>query len=163
MGKSEISYLELKNKITAFLEEKRAIVLATSSNNQVIARTVSYVNNELEIYFWSYRNHTKCQQIKDNPRVALCRDYLQVEGIASLHGSILDPQNKDYLVHFRKKFPKMYENYINEPEMILITVEPTLFVMLVNIDGTLYRDHLNVTKKQVYRIGIKEDSRYGSI
>lgn len=155
-----MSYSELKNKVIEFLESKRAIVLATSLNDNVIARTVSYVNKDLQLYFWSYKNHEKCKQIKNNPTVALCRDNLQVEGLATLHGNILDPKNKMYLAPFKNKFPKDYDRYINEPKMILVKVKPTLFVFLENVDGTLYRNHLNVTKKLVYSLEMKEDSNY---
>jgi uncharacterized pyridoxamine 5'-phosphate oxidase family protein len=152
----EINISELKEKIIKFLEGKRAIVLATTSNNRVTARTVSFVNNGLHVFFWSYRNHTKCKQIKENPNVALCRDNLQVEGTASLHGSILNNYNIDYLTIFKKKFPKDYKRYVNEPDMTLVKVKPILFILLVNIDGTLYRDHLDVTNKHAYRIELKD-------
>lgn len=152
----EISFSDLKEKIIRFLEGKRAIILATSSNNRVTARTVSFVNNGFQIFFWSYKNHTKCKQIQENPRVALCRDNLQIEGNANLQGSILDTENKDYLSAFKKKFPKDYERYANEPDMILVKVKPTLFILLVIIDGTLYRDHLDVKNKHTYRIELKD-------
>ncbi|MFX0171623.1 MAG: pyridoxamine 5'-phosphate oxidase family protein [Candidatus Hodarchaeota archaeon] len=156
MGRQEIDYLELKDKIIKFLEERRAIVLDTSADNRVTARTVSFVSEELQIFFWSYRNHTKFYQIQENPKVALSRDNLQIEGISELKGSVLDPENEDYLEKYRKKFPQEYERYVDEPDMILVTVKPTLFVLMVNIDGTLYRDHLDVRIKDAYRIETRE-------
>ncbi len=156
MIQQEISFSELKEKIIKFLNGKKAIVVATSSNNHVTARTVSFVNNGLHIFFWSYGNHTKCKQIKENPKIALCRDNLQVEGIANLQGSILSPDNEDYLRDFQKKFPKDYERYVNEPDMILVNVKPVLFILLVNIDRMLYRDHLDVANNHAYRVELRD-------
>ncbi len=152
----KISFSDLKENIIKFLEGKRGIVVATSSNNRVTARTVSFVNNGLQIFFWSYGNHTKCKQIQENPNIAMCRDNLQVEGIAKLHGSILDSNNKDYLREFQKKFPKDYDRYVNEPDMILVKVKPVLFILLVNIDRMLYRDHLDIGNNLAYRIELRD-------
>ena len=133
MTRQEIDFNTLEKKIIEFLKNKRAIVVATSENDRVTARTVSFVNNGLQIFFWSYENHTKCHQIRANPKIALCRDNLQVEGIAELKGSILNKKNKRYLSKFKQKFPKDFNRYVNEPKMILIDINPTLFVLLVNV------------------------------
>jgi uncharacterized pyridoxamine 5'-phosphate oxidase family protein len=154
--RQEIDYNTLENKIIEFLQNKRAIVVATSQNNRVTARTVSFVNIGLQIFFWSYENHTKCHQIRVNPKVALCRDNLQVEGMAELKGSVLDKKNETYLSKFKEKFPKDYDRYANEPKMILVDITPTLFVLLVNEDGNLYRDHLNIEEGTAFRIELKE-------
>lgn len=152
MVRQEIKFNELQGRIIEFLDGKRAIVLATSVDNRVTARTVSYVNDHLQIFFWSYENHTKCQQIQINSTVALCRDNLQVEGKAEMRGSILDIQNESYLDRYKEKYPKEYERWLNKPNMVLVTVHPTLFVIMVSIDGKLYRDHLDLINKQAFRI-----------
>jgi hypothetical protein len=156
MVKENIDYQELKQKIITYLIGKKAIVIATAAQNRVTARTVSFVNIQLELFFWSYKNHTKCYQIEENQRVALCRDILQIEGIATLNGSILDKKNKEYLLPYKTRFPKKYVRYLNDSSLILISVIPTLCILLVYIDGMVYRDHLDLIKKYAFRVELRE-------
>jgi general stress protein 26 len=85
MGKV-LDYEHEKGLVLKFLEGKHAITLATSLGDRVTARTVSFANDGLAILFMSWAHHTKCVQIRVNPRVALCRDNVQIEGIADCMG-----------------------------------------------------------------------------
>lgn len=76
----ELDFEKVKEEKAKFLDSHHAIMLATSSGNRVTARTVTYASKGLDIYFMSWNHHKKCVQIKGNPRVALCRDNLSIEG-----------------------------------------------------------------------------------
>jgi hypothetical protein len=95
MGK-ELDYEREKDRVLRFLEGKHAITLATSLEDRVTARTVSFANDGLAILFMSWAHHSKCVQIRGNPCVALCRHNVQIEGVAEILGSPLDERNKRY-------------------------------------------------------------------
>ena len=100
----ELDFESKKQEIIEFLANKHAIVLATSLNDRVTARTVSLASDGPEIYFMSWDHHVKCVQIRGNPRVAVCRDNVQIEGKAEILGSPLDEKNQRYAEIYRKSF-----------------------------------------------------------
>lgn len=59
-----LDYEEIKHEIVSILEKEQSIVLATSFNNKVTARTMSHVNDDLAIYFQTGGNSEKSQQIE---------------------------------------------------------------------------------------------------
>jgi hypothetical protein len=85
-----LDYESSKNRVIQFLESKHVVVLATSLSDQVTARTVTFATDGLDILFMSWGHHQKCVQIRGNPRVAVCRDNVQIEGEAEVLGSPLD-------------------------------------------------------------------------
>ena len=156
MVSQDLDFLELKESIITFLEEKSTIILATSSNDRVTARSISFVNKGLEIFFVTWTHHTKSVQIRENANVALCISNLQVEGKATIRGPPFDPNNKEYLDLYKKKHLRYYNKFAKQPETIIITIEPTLIVKLVNIKGDFYRDHLDIAKNNAYRLRIED-------
>ena len=104
-GVSRPDYESVKNQVAEFLASKPAIVLATSLDGRVTARTVSMASEGLDVYFMSWGHHTKCIQIRGNPRVALCRDNVQIEGLAEILGSPLEETNQRYTELLRRKYP----------------------------------------------------------
>ena len=111
MVRQDIDFLKLKESIITFLEGKTSIVLATTSNNRVTARSISFVNKELEFFFVTWTHHTKSVQIRANPNVALCTGNLQVEGKVTMRGPPFDPNNSEYLDLYKKKFPRYYNKF----------------------------------------------------
>lgn len=156
MLREDIDFLELKESIITFLEGKTSIVLATASDNRVTARSISFVNKELEFFFLTWTHHTKSVQIRANANVALCVGNLQVEGKAMIRGAPFDPNNKEYLELYKKKYPRYYEKFAKQPKTTIITIEPTLIVKLVNIKGDFYRDHLLTAENIAYRLRIED-------
>lgn len=56
------------------------LVLATSSNNHVSARKMSFIIIDNKFYFQTDISFRKYKDIKENPNVALCLDNIQIEG-----------------------------------------------------------------------------------
>ncbi|MHA1444930.1 MAG: pyridoxamine 5'-phosphate oxidase family protein [Candidatus Hodarchaeales archaeon] len=156
MARQDLDFLELKESIITFLEGKNSIVLATSSNNRVTARSISFVNKGLEIFFVSWTHHIKSVQIRANENVALCIGGLQVEGKATLRGAPFDPNNKEYIDLYKEKHLQYYSKFAKMPDTTIITIEPTLIIKLVNIKGDFYRDHLDLTNNIAYRLRIED-------
>lgn len=85
--KKELDYDRVREEKIKFLENHHAIVLATSYNNRVTARTVTCASKRLEIYFMSWGHHKKCVQIIGNPKVALVKHNVNIEVIAEIQGN----------------------------------------------------------------------------
>lgn len=134
---NELDYEREKERVLGFLEAKHAIVVATSLDDRVTARTISFANHGLAILFMSWAHHTKCVQIRGNPRVALCRDNVQIEGIAEIQGSPQDERNKRYADILRDKYPENHERFADEPGMVIVKVIPTSITIFDQSDGRL--------------------------
>ena len=147
---NELDYeLEVEH-VRAFLEPKHALVLATSLEDRVTARTVSFANDGLSILFMSWAHHTKCVQIRGNPRVALCRDNVQIEGVAEILGSPLDERNERYTEVLRAKYPESHARFAREPGMVIVQVVPTSIAVFDQIDGQLCLKCLDLEAKTAH-------------
>jgi len=62
----KIDYNRSKEKLLTFLvaKENAIMVLATSADNVVMARSVLIFNNDLDIYLFTWKHSRKCAQIK---------------------------------------------------------------------------------------------------
>jgi general stress protein 26 len=148
-------YESIVNKVIEFLAGKHAIVLATSLEGRVTARTVSMASDGLDVYFMSWGHHTKCAQIRGNPRVALCRDNVQIEGRAEILGSPLDEANGRYAELLQGKYPD-YERFAREPGMVIVRVLPSTIALFGRGSGGFYLDCLDLERATVRRKGMAD-------
>lgn len=101
---------ELKN----FFDElgiAKKMVLATSSNDVVAARTVSVLAFDEKFYFQTDMTMTKAKDIMNNSNVALATSNIQIRGICSNVGHPFDEQNKKFLNYFKKYYSSAYTKY----------------------------------------------------
>ena len=154
--KKELDYERIREEKIRFLENHHAIVLATSLNNRVTARTVTYATKGLEIYFMSWGHHKKCVQIIGNPKVALVKHNVNIEGIAEILGNPLDEKNKEYAGIYKKKLPRDFGGFAHQPGMVMVKVTPTFIVSMVRIDNRLYLEHLDLENKIAYLKKLEE-------
>lgn len=152
----ELDYEGTKKRVIEFLASKRAIVLATSLDGRVTARTVSMVSEGLDVYFMSWGHHTKCVQIRGNPRVALCRDNVQIEGRAEILGSPLNEGNQRYAGMLQAKYPDDYEMFAREPGMVIVKVVPSAITVFSKEGDGFHLDCLNLEEETLCRKGMKE-------
>ena len=119
---TEINECEIeKKKIFNDLSSKTIMVLATSSNDIVTARSVSiFIHNE-KIYFQTGNNMEKMIQIKKNRNIALCCDNYQLQGKAKNLGNW--DINKDLLPFYIAKHESSYKLYGKMKEQIVVEVE----------------------------------------
>lgn len=146
----ELDFEEVREQKIRFLDSHHVIVLATSYDNRVTARTVTYATKGLEIYFMSWDHHKKIIQIRGNPKVALCRDNMSVEGVAKILGSPLEEKNKECAEIFREKYPRDFEGYAHITGMVIVKVEPTLIVSWVRRDDRFFLEYLDLKNKSAY-------------
>jgi len=149
----ELDYKKKKEDIIKFLESKdnAVMVLATSHNDRVNARNVLIASKGLDLYFFTWRHSRKCKQISENPRIALCKDDVQIEGLAEILGALLEEKNKEYADILRNKFPDSVKRWENRPGIVIIRIRPTLIATAgETIDDHIYLDYLDLENETAY-------------
>lgn len=151
--KKELDYTKKKEEIIKFLESKdnAIMVLATSHNDRVIARNVLIASNGLDLYFFTWGHSRKCIQIRENQRVALCKDDVQIEGVAEILGGLLDEKNKKYADILRNKLPDSVERWEHRPGMVIVRVRSTLIATAGEIiDDQVHLDYVDLANETAY-------------
>lgn len=102
--------LQIKlNQVYDQIGDHAKMVLATSCNDKVSARKMSFIIENGLFYFQTDHTFRKYQDIKENNQVALCLDNIQIEGICEELGCPLDYIN--FINQFKKYFFSSYEAY----------------------------------------------------
>lgn len=98
------------------------MVLATSCNNMVSARTVSTIVSNNKIYFQTANTMEKYKQLSNNHNVALTKGFYQIEGIARSVGSW--EQNVELCGLYKAVHLNSYNSYgkLAEEEVIEVTI-----------------------------------------
>lgn len=140
MGKEELrtalNYGEKKEEFIRFLQSKDSaiMVLATSHQGRVLARNVLIARHDLDLYFFTWGHSRKCCQIRANPRVALCKDSVQIEGLAEILGDLVAENTKEHTDVMRKKFPEAMARWEHQPGMVIVRIRPTSVVFAGTTD-----------------------------
>jgi general stress protein 26 len=156
MGKQEtekeLDYKEKKAELTRFLDSKdsETMVLATSCNDRVLARNVLIAADGLDLYLFTWAHSRKCMQIQENPRVALCKDNVQLEGIAEILGGFLDEKATKYTEIMRRRFPQAIKAWERRPGMMVVRVKLTFAVTGGSSNGDVYIDCLDLKNEKAY-------------
>lgn len=136
---------KIKRLFQGMGEAKKA-VLSTSSNNRVTSRMMSFIIYEGKFYCQTDKRFLKIEQILNNPRVSICIDNIQIEGIAQIIGKPLE--NKNFIVLFKKQFKNSYENYSFLENEILLEITPT-FISVWNYKESIpMREYYNLISKE---------------
>jgi len=148
----ELDFREKKEELIRFLESKdsETMVLATSHNDRVLARNVLVASDGLDLYFFTWKRSRKCMQIQKNPKVALCKDRVQIEGVTEILGELLDGKTRKYTDIMRRKFPEAIEEWERRPGMIIVRVKPTFAVTGGSSDGDVCIDYLDLKNEKAY-------------
>jgi general stress protein 26 len=146
----ELDFEKLREEKIKFLESHHTIIIATSHDNIVTARTVTYATERLDFYFMSWDHHEKILQIKENSNVALARDNISIKGLAEILGKPLDEKSKEGAEVTKKKHPKEFEIFCRVPGMIMVKVTPTYIKSWVRINNKFFIEHLDLKSKAAY-------------
>ena len=127
-SRRSLNFQEKKEQLVKFLQSRdnAVMVLGTSCDDRVLVRNVLTVSDGLDIYFFTWGHSRKCDQIDRNQRVALCRDDVQIEGVAEILGGFNDEHAKRYVDLMRGKFPDAIRRWEKRPSMVMVRVKPTL-------------------------------------
>ena len=146
----QLDFEKLREEKIKFLESHHTIIVATSYDNKVTARTVTYATEGLDFYFMSWDHHEKILQIRENPNVALARDNISIKGVAEILGKSLNEKSKKGAEVTKKKHPKEFEIFCRIPGMIMAKVTPTYIKSWVRIDNKFFIEHLDLENKIAY-------------
>lgn len=146
-----IDFEKLKGEVMGLLRNKDIMVLATSSNDRVTARSVSYIVLNSSIYFQTDKTFLKCKQIIINPNVALCIDNIQIEGSAKIKGHPFDEENRAFVEEFRKVHNGSFNAYSHMENEVVIEIEPISITLWKYEEGKPLRDFLDLRDKRAYR------------
>ena len=138
----DIEYAILEQEIIRFLDDHKILVLATSANDRVTARSMSCINIGLNIYFQTDKRFIKFEQIKQNPQVALCAGNVQIEGMAKIGNHSLDSSNKEFVELYKSCHPMAFKSYSHLENNVVIKVEPKLITLWKYSDEKPYREFL---------------------
>ncbi|HWO43106.1 MAG TPA: pyridoxamine 5'-phosphate oxidase family protein [Candidatus Eisenbacteria bacterium] len=112
---------ELRNQVLRYLESHNTMTLGTSSGDQPWAATVFYASDGFELYFFSSPDSRHCQNLTENPRVAVTiqEDYkdwrkikgIQLEGTVGLVDSTLERAKA--MAVYARKYPDVIKLFTN--------------------------------------------------
>lgn len=131
------------------LGESKKMVLSTSSKDVVTSRMMSIVVINKKIYFQTDRSFRKYTQLKENPRVSLCIDNIQIEGYCEELG--IPNDDAEFVNAYKKHFLSSYVRYSSLKNERLFEVIPTFVEKWVYIDGIPYMEILDIKNKE-YKI-----------
>lgn len=146
----DINYNVSLEELFKQLGNSKVMVLATSHDNRVTARNMSCVIYNHKIYFQTEDIFVKVDQIRNNPRVALCVDNIQIEGIARIKGH--PAQDAEFIETFKKYFKGSYDKFTLLRRQIYVEIEPTFITLWKYLDGNKpYRDFIDCVNQRAYR------------
>jgi uncharacterized pyridoxamine 5'-phosphate oxidase family protein len=138
MGKV-LSFSESYSECEKFFSENHTLVLATSYNNKVTARSMSFVSIGSNLYCQTDKRFEKYAQIKANPNVAVCHKNFQIEAIAEEFGHPFDDRNSEFLEQFKKVHPGSFKAYSASGNEVVFRLNPTKIVIWKYLEGKPYR------------------------
>jgi uncharacterized pyridoxamine 5'-phosphate oxidase family protein len=150
--RKDLNFEEKKEELISFLDSRdnRHMALATSHGDRVQVRMILIASEELDIYFFTWKHSRKFKQIDKNPWVALCKDTIQIEGVAEILGSLSDENIGKFTDIMRRKYPDAIKKWKQRPGMVLLRIKPVLAVNAASSNGDSYIDYLDLTNQKAY-------------
>lgn len=119
-----MEFLEAKEIYDKKLGGFKIMALASCVDNYPMVRNVSCVFYNDKIYFKTDKNFRKTQQLYKNPRVAMCFNGVQVEGIAENKGLVVEEEGRVFEQKYKEFLWQSYNAYSHVDTEILIEVTP---------------------------------------
>lgn len=147
-----------EDKYNEFLVEfgkGKKMVLSTSENDEVTSRMMSIVQMDGAFYFQTDKAFRKYSQLINNPKVALCIDNIQIEGICEEVGHPMN--NIDFCRIYQECYKGSYKMYSALKNERLFRITPAYLERWIYKEGVPYMEIFDI-EKQTYRL-----SRYGGV
>lgn len=119
-----MDFLEAKGIYDKKLGDFKVMALASCVDDYPMVRNVSCIFYNDKIYFKTDKNFRKTQQLYKNPRVAMCFNGVQVEGIAENKGLVVDEEGRVFEKKYKEFLWQSYNAYSHVDTEILIEVTP---------------------------------------
>ena len=119
-----MTFEEAKTIMDQKLGDYKIMALASCVDDYPMVRNVSCIFYNEKIYFKTDRNFRKTKQLFQNPRVAMCFNGVQVEGIAENKGLVVEEEGRVFEKKYKEYLWQSYNAYSHEDSEILIEVTP---------------------------------------
>ena len=119
-----MTFEEAKTIMDQKLGDYKIMELASCVDDYPMVRNVSCIFYNDKIYFKTDRNFRKTKQLFQNPRVAMCFNGVQVEGIAENKGLVVEEEGRVFEKKYKEYLWQSYNAYSHEDSEILIEVTP---------------------------------------
>ena len=119
-----MTFEEAKTIMDQKLGDYKIMALASCVDDYPMVRNVSCIFYNDKIYFKTDRNFRKTKQLFQNPRVAMCFNGVQVEGIAENKGLVVEEEGRVFEKKYKEYLWQSYNAYSHEGSEILIEVTP---------------------------------------
>ncbi len=119
-----MKFEEAKKIMDEKLGDWKIMALATSVDDYPMVRNVSCLFYHDKIYFKTDKNFRKTRQLYENPRVAMCWNGVQVEGIAAIKGLVIEEEGRIFEQLYKKFLWQSNNAYSHEDTEILVEVTP---------------------------------------
>ena len=146
-----LNYEKEKEEVFGQLSQKKHVVLATSLEDRVTARSMSCIVLGEKICFQTDVQMLKYKQLQKNPRIALCADNIQIEGTARAVGHPFDKQNEPFRRAFKERYPHSYAMYTSLAEEEVMEITPSLFIVWKYMEDKPLRDYIDLTLRRAWR------------
>lgn len=143
----EINYFDLENEIIGCLEKNKVWVLSTSYNDYVTSRSMSIVNEGLNIYFQTNKCYIKDSQMRENNKVSLCFSNISIEGTVKEIGDWKDEKNIELMELYKSDHLGSYNAYGSLEGQVVYKVNPIVIKLWKYINGIPIREILYVNKR----------------
>lgn len=120
----ELSFEKAVELMFEKLGDWKVMALGSSVNDYVMVRNVSCLFYDNKVYFKTDKNFRKTEQLFKNPHVAMCWSGVQIEGIATNKGLVVDEPGRRFEEGYKKYLWGSYNKYSHEDTEILIEVQP---------------------------------------
>ena len=119
-----MNFIEAKEIMDKKLGNWKIMALASCVDDYPMVRNVSCIFYNDKIYFKTDKNFRKTQQLYKNPKVAMCFNGVQVEGIAENKGLVTEEPGRIFEAKYKEYLWQSYNAYSHEDTEILIEVTP---------------------------------------
>lgn len=147
-----INFDHLKKSVIQLMGKHKSMVLATSFQDHITARTVSCIFDGLTIKLQTDLNFIKVKQIEQNKHVALAWNNVQIEGVATIKGHPFALGNEKFKKTYKEEFAEYFKMYSSLKDQTVIEIEPQIIVIWKYENGKSFRDFLSLTEKKAWRL-----------
>ncbi len=142
---------EKTERLFETLGDHKFMVLATSKNDHVTARTMSFIIYDKRFYFQTELTLVKTEQLAANQNAAICCSNYQIEGTCREIGHPCKPQNNFFLDLFKRHFEGSYHAYSHLDNERVYEVTPLKITVWDYDAGKPYRDYYDFETKTYRR------------
>jgi general stress protein 26 len=137
------NYEKEKEQFEQFINHHPVWIIATGSQNDISASSISILYHEAKIYFQTDINFEKIKHILANPHVALCCANYQLKGTAKILGSTIDEKNGLLMKYYQKAHPDSFRRYSKREKSCLVEVTLESIKIWDYLDGEPYITNIN--------------------